>query len=126
MSDFHKYTLRLLLVFLGLSLIIPGLINLLRPSMGGDVIFAESISGKNHLRAVNAMIAALGVLALWACLDVVHSRQLVMGLGIMLFFLVFARSYSIIVDGMPSLTIISYLLIELLMAIIFLVWPPPK
>jgi len=120
----HKYTLWFLLVILGLSLIIPGLMNMLRPSMGGDVIFAESIDGKNHLRAINAMIAAIGVLALWACMDITNARQIVMGLGIILIFLVLARVYSLFTDGVPSFTILSYLIMELLMAIIFLLWPP--
>jgi len=99
---------------------------MLSPSMGGDVIFAESIGGKNHLRAVNAMMAAVGILAILACIDIKHSRQRLKGLCILLFFLVFARTYSIIVDGMPSYDIIVYLLIELIMAMVFLLWPPPK
>ena len=126
MTTLHKYTLWFLLTFLGLSLIIPGLMNMLRPSPEGDVIFAHSISGKNHLRAVNAMIAAVGVLAIRACIDVDHSRQLVLGLGIILLFLVLARVYSLFVDGIPSVNIIIYLLIEFIMAMVFLLWPPPK
>ena len=126
MTLVHKYTLWFLLGFLGLSLIIPGLMNMFRPSIGSDVVFAESISGKNHLRALNAMIAAMGVLSIWACFDLETSRRLVMGLGIILSFLVMGRIYSIFIDGMPSFSIIAYLIIELIMAIIFLAWPPAK
>lgn len=126
MTLFHKYTLSLLLLFLGLSLIIPGMINMLRPSLEGDVIFAETISGKNHLRAVNAMIASIGFLAILACIDIVHSRQMVIGLGIILLFLAAARSYSIIIDGIPSYSFIIYLIIESIMATLFILWPPPK
>jgi len=125
-TPLHKYTLAFLLLFLGLSLIIPGMMNMLRPSMSGDVIIAESISGKNHLRAVNAMIASIGILAIWACIDIAHSRQLVIGLGIVLLFLAAARTYSIIIDGIPSYSLIIYLIIESLMAILFILWPPPK
>lgn len=126
MTPAHKYTLWLLLGFLGLSLVIPGLINMLRPSMEGDVVYTDSISGRNHLRALNAMIAAVGVLAIGACFDINHSRRLVMALGLILLFIVLARAYSLFIDGMPSFSIIVYLLFELIMALVFLLWPPPQ
>ena len=121
----HKMVLYALLLMLGFSLLIPGLMNMFRPGMGGDVIFAETTDGKSHLRAVNGMIAALGSVSLWACIDIGRSRLIVLALGIVLTFLVVARAYSIIVDGMPGISSITYLAVEAVMAAIFLLWPPP-
>ena len=71
------------------------------------------------------MMAGLGILAFWACLDIEGSRCLVQGLGVIMAMLVMARGYSIVVDGMPGTMSMVYLFVELTLALVFLIWPPP-
>lgn len=125
MSFTHKLVLYGLLGFLGLSLLIPGLIELLKPKIGSSGLSAETLDAQNHLRAVSAMIAALGAIALWACFDLEHQRRLVLALGVVMAFLAIGRVYSLIVDGLPGPVSLAYLAIESLMAWVFLAWPPP-
>ncbi len=84
-----------------------------------------STDAKNQFRALHGMMAGLGILALWACLDIEGARALVMGLGVIMATLVVARGYSIIVDGMPGTMSMVYLVVELTLALVFLLWPPP-
>ena len=114
-----------LLGLLGLSLVIPGVIGVIRPSIGQSWLVAETIDAKNHLRAVNAMIAALGAVALWACWDLERSRLLVLALGVVMAALVAARLYSVVVDGAPGASSWVYLAVETVLAAAFLGWPPP-
>ena len=71
------------------------------------------------------MMAAFGMLALWACWDLERSRMLVMGLGLVLLVVVIARLYSILVDGPPGTISVTYLGIEAVFSAVFLFWPPP-
>ena len=80
---------------------------------------------RNQFRALHGMMAGLGILALWACLDIEGSRNLVLGLGVIMAMLVVARGYSIVVDGMPGTMSMVYLAAELTLALVFLLWPPP-
>ncbi len=121
----HKLVLYGLLGLLGLSLVIPGVIGVFRPGVGQAWLVAETIDAKNHLRAVNAMIAALGAVALWACWDLERSRLLVMALGVVMAALVAARVYSVVVDGVPGPSSWTYLAVESVLAGVFLGWPPP-
>lgn len=121
----HKIVLWGLLGFLGLSLVIPGVMNVARKSEGTVWLVAETVDAKSHLRALNAMMAALGVAALWACWDLARARVLVLGLGVVMAALVAARVYSIVVDGWPAKTTLVYLAVEAVMAAVFLLWPPP-
>lgn len=121
----HKVVLWGLLGFLGLSLLVPGVMNVLRKDEGTAWLIAETVDAKNHLRALNAMMAAVGAVALWACWDLERARLAVIGLGVVMAALVAARAYSILVDGMPGPTTLVYLAVEATMAAVFLAWPPP-
>ncbi|HEY4635958.1 MAG TPA: DUF4345 family protein [Rhodospirillales bacterium] len=78
----HKIVLWGLLGLLGLSLLVPGLMNVARKDEGTVWLIAETVDAKNHLRALNAMMAALGLIALWACWDLERARLAVIGLGV--------------------------------------------
>lgn len=121
----QKIVLWALLGFLGLSLLVPGVMNVVRKTEGTAWLIAETVDAKSHLRALNAMMAALGLVALWACWDLERARLAVLGLGVVMAALVAARIYSIVVDGMPSPTTLVYLAVEAAMAAVFLLWPPP-
>lgn len=125
MTLVHKIVLWGLLGLLGLSLLVPGLMNVARKDEGTVWLIAETVDAKNHLRALNAMMAALGLVALWACWDLERARLAVIGLGVVMAALVVARAYSIVVDGWPSTMTLVYLAVEVVMATLFLAWPPP-
>ena len=125
MTLVHKIVLWGLLGLLGLSLLVPGLMNVVRKDEGTVWLIAETVDAKNHLRALNAMMAALGLVALWACWDLERARLAVIGLGVVMAALVVARAYSIVVDGWPSTMTLVYLAVEVVMATLFLAWPPP-
>ena len=125
MTLVHKIVLWGLLGLLGLSLLVPGLMNVVRKDEGTVWLIAETVDAKNHLRALNAMMAALGLIALWACWDLERARLAVIGLGVVMAALVVARAYSIVVDGWPSPMTLVYLAVEVVMATLFLAWPPP-
>ena len=124
MTLIHKLVLYASLIFLGLSLAIPGLIEMFKTQQGSSGFLPETIDAKNHFRALNGMMIGVGIIALWACIDLAHSKVLIFMLGCILLLVVTARLYSFIVDGSPGLTTWFYLIIELLLAIIFLTWPP--
>ena len=125
MTLLHKVVLYGLLGVLGLSLVGPGLAGVFKPDAGRTWLIGETIDARNHLRALNAMMAAMGVIALWACWDLERARMLVLGLGVILAALVVARTYSIAVDGVPGAWTLVYLAVEAVMAVVFLAWPPP-
>ena len=125
MSATHMSVLYALLSMLGLSLIFPGLAGVFRPKIGRTWLIAEKADAKNHLRGLNAMMTALGMVALWACWDLEGSRLLVLALGVVMAALVVARLYSWLIDGPPGATSHTYLVIEALLAAVFLFWPPP-
>ena len=124
MTIFHRLLLYSLLIFLGISLIIPGLIEMFKLNIGKSWIICENIDAKNHLRSFNAMMTAVGLIAVWACFNLDHSRLLVIALGIVMMLLVVSRVYSIIVDCMPGSKTLLYLAIETGLALVFLVLPP--
>jgi len=114
-----------LLVLLGLSLIGPGLAGAFRPGIGRTWLIADASDAKSHLRGLNAMMAGLGMVALWACWDLENARGLVLALGLVMAVLVVTRLYSLLVDGLPGSNTIIYLGVEVLLAAVFLGWPPP-
>ena len=65
-----------------MSLVIPGVVGMFKPGIGRTWLVAENVDAKNHLRALNAMMAALGAVALYACWDLERSRLLVLALGV--------------------------------------------
>lgn len=125
MSAVHQAILYVSLVFLGLSLALPGLMDTLRPTTGGKWLIAADVDAKGHLRGLNGMMTAIGVIALWACWDLPNARSLVEGLGAVMVFVAAARIYSMVVDGFPNLTGKLYLGVEAALGTIFLGWPPP-
>jgi hypothetical protein len=124
MSALHQLTLYVSLGFLGLSLLIPGLADAFRLKTGRWLVAAD-VNARNHLRALNGMMAAVGMIALWACWHLATARPLVTALGTLMVFLVAARIYSMIVDGIPGLANNVYLGVEAALGTIFLGWPPP-
>ena len=114
-----------LLVLLGFGLVGPGLVGVFGPKLGRTWLIAEKADAKNHLRGLNAMMTALGMVALWACWDLENSRLLVLVLGVVMAALVVARLYSLLIDGPPGSTTLTYLAAEVLLAVVFLFWPPP-
>ncbi len=125
MGSAHMAVLYSLLGLLGLSLIGPGLAGAFRPGIGRTWLIAEAPDARNHLRGLNAMMAALGMIALWACWDLENSRKLVLALGVVMAVLILTRLYSLLVDGAPGSTTLVYLGVEVLLCGVFLGWPPP-
>lgn len=103
MSAIHQVTLYVSLVFLGLSLLIPGLMDTFRVATGSNWLIAADVDAKNHLRGLSGIMAAVGAIALWACWDLPTARSLVQALGMVMVFVVAARASSMAVDGIPSL-----------------------
>ena len=120
MSFVHQTILYSLLVFLGASLLLPGLSGIFKRSIGSTSLVAEDVDAHNHLRALNGMMAALGMIALWACWDLQSARSLVQALGVLMVVLVPARIYSMAVDGMPGMTTRLYLGAEAVLGTVFL------
>ena len=125
MSAVHQAILYVSLVFLGLSLVVPGLTDTLRTATGSKWLIAADVDAKGHLRGLNGMMTAIGAIALWACWDLPNARSLVEALGAVMVFVAAARAYSLAVDGFPNLTGKLYLGVEAALGAIFLAWPPP-
>jgi len=126
MGMLHKMVLYGLLGFLSISLVVPGLVELFKPQPGSPGMVLASLDAKNQFRALQGMMVGLGILALWACLDLEHAHMLVLTLGVVLSVPVVARLYSLVVDGMPGFMTLVYLAVEGVMAVVFLIWPPPQ
>ncbi|MCU7873134.1 MAG: DUF4345 domain-containing protein [Candidatus Thiodiazotropha sp. (ex Lucinoma borealis)] len=122
MRKLHKLILTVLLICFGLSLLIPGIVEML--SLGLVTSDVESISQTNQRRALHGMMAGLGLLSCMACFRLAQARVLVMGIGFTLVLVVTGRLYSLIIDGMPDKATLFYLVIETLLALIFLLLPP--
>ncbi len=121
----HKLVLYVLLGFLGISLVFPALMELFKMPPGSSDFMLTTTDARNQFRALHGMMLGLGIIALWACLDIESSRGLVQGLGVIMAMLVIARGYSILADGMPGIMSMVYLVVELALAMVFLLWPPP-
>lgn len=124
MGALHQTILYASLVFLGLSLTIPGLIETLRPTTGSRWLIAADLNAKGHLRGLNGAMTAVGMIALWACWDLQNARSLVEALGAVMVFVAAARIYSMAVDGFPTLAGKLYLGVEAGLGVIFVGWPP--
>jgi hypothetical protein len=125
MTLVHQVTLYLSLGFLGFSLLIPGLAGVFQATTGHKWLVARNVDAANHLRALNGMMAALGMISLWTCWDLPRARVLVEVLGALMVFLVIARVFSTVVDGVPGRASKIYLGVEAMLGAIFLAWPPP-
>jgi hypothetical protein len=67
--------LYLSLGFLGFSLLIPRLTGVFRASTGHKWLVARNVDAENHLRALNGIMAALGMISLWSCWDLPRARS---------------------------------------------------
>ncbi|WP_426415083.1 DUF4345 domain-containing protein [Aestuariirhabdus sp. LZHN29] len=121
----HKLVLYGLLGSLALSLVLPGLVELLRVPPGTPGLALETADGKNQFRALHGMMVGVGLLALWACVDLDNARLLVMAIGAVLAVSALGRGYSLWADGVPGAMSQLYLVVELVIAAVFLLWPPP-
>jgi hypothetical protein len=121
----HQAILYVSLVFLGVSLVVPGLMDTLGTTTGSKWLIAADVDAKGHLRGLNGMMTAIGAIAIWACWDLPNARSLVEALGAVMVFVAAARIYSTVVDGFPNLTGKLYLGVEAALGTIFLGWPPP-
>ncbi|MCU7864603.1 MAG: DUF4345 domain-containing protein [Candidatus Thiodiazotropha sp. (ex Lucinoma borealis)] len=109
------------IICFGLSLLIPGIVEMLSLELVTSDV--ESISQTNQRRALHGMMAGLGLLSCMACFRLAQARVLVMGIGFTLVLVVTGRLYSLIIDGMPDKATLFYLVIETLLALIFLLLP---
>lgn len=125
MSLGHMGVLYCLLVLLGIGLLGPGLAGVFQIKIGRTWLVADATDARSHLRGLNATMASVGMLALWACWDLESSRMLVLALGVVMAAVVVSRLYSLLVDGLPGSTSLIYLAIEALLGGVFLLWPPP-
>ncbi|MCU7810398.1 MAG: DUF4345 domain-containing protein [Candidatus Thiodiazotropha sp. (ex Notomyrtea botanica)] len=123
MQKIHKLALQLLLFIFGVSLLVPGMVEMFSLSLA--VTDEEAISQTNQSRALHGMMAGLGLLSCIACFYLEQARILVMGIGFTLVLVVVGRLYSLAIDGLPDRVTLLYLVIELLLALIFLFLPPP-
>ena len=124
MSLIHKLVLYSSLRFVGISLVIPGLIEIIKTQPGSPGLVPETRAAKNQFRALHGMMTGIGLMALAACIELEKARFLVLSLEWILLLVFAARLYSIIIDGLPEFMSGVYASLELLLAIIFLIWPP--
>jgi hypothetical protein len=124
MTRSHRRVLTGALLLLGLSLFLPGVLQLLDPQTGTSWLIAENRDALNHLRALNGMMASIGLISLWACWRLQYSRQLVMILGWLMLALVASRLCAIALDGLPGFMTWFYLMVEGVLMGLFLFWPP--
>jgi hypothetical protein len=66
----HKLVLYGLLGSLGINLVFPGLMELFKVQPGSSDLVLTTTDAKNQFRALHGMMAGLGMLAFWACLDI--------------------------------------------------------
>jgi uncharacterized protein (DUF1786 family) len=117
---------RAVLVLLGISLLLPGLSELFPVSIQWHGVVPEMIEAKHQFRVLHAMMAALGIVALYSCIDIVRNQLLIRVLAVVLSCVVMARFYSMFVDGVPGALTLAYLAIEVVMIVILFRWVPTK
>lgn len=126
MNRLHKFSLCGLLLFLGVSLVVPGLMEMLRFESSFSPVVITTVDVRNQYRALHGMMVGLGLLAMTACFNLERARNLVLWLGTTMALLVIARIYSLIVDGIPGTMTLIYLFIEAVLAMVFLLYPPAQ
>ncbi|MCG8427587.1 MAG: DUF4345 family protein, partial [Chromatiales bacterium] len=84
MTPFHKMILCGLLLFLGISLLFPGGIELFRLQAGIPGLEPAGIDALNHFRTLHGMMTGLGIVALWACWNIEQSPELLLGLAVII------------------------------------------
>jgi len=126
MSLGQKLILYATLGLLCLSLLLPGLWEVFRSSPGHPHLLAQHVDALNQLRAYNGMVAAVGLLSGIAIFNIESNRTLILTLAFILIFLTISRLISVLIDGMPGLWTLIYIVIESLIALILFVFRPPK
>lgn len=124
MDLIHKVVLYAALGFLGLSLVLPGLHEIIKTIPDNAPYAPETADAKNQFRALNGMMMGVGIMAFWICFYLEESRNLIIVLGYIVLMVAAARIYSIVVDGFPSAKTWAYMVIELVLGSLFLMWPP--
>ena len=124
MSIAHKLVLYAALLFVGISLIVPGLLEIIKTQAGIPGLIPETVVAKNQFRALHGMMLGLGLLAIWACMDLADAKHLVMAIGLVLLMVALARIYSFWNDGAPDAASFIYVALELSFAGLFMLWPP--
>lgn len=122
----HKLILYVTLAFLCLSLMGPGLWELFRNSPGSPGLVAQHVDALNQLRAYNGMVTAVGFMSGFAMIKIEQNRTLVFTLAIIMLFLATSRIISILIDGVPGFVALSYLGVEILIAVILFIFLPAK
>lgn len=106
------------MIFLGLSLLIPGIYHVLWLYPQDNLISANTTEGLNQIRALNAMMAAIGIMSLW-CLRKPREKLVVLkGIALILAVVSVGRFYSLLVDGLSNTLYTTYLTIEILLIMI--------
>lgn len=121
MSITHKLVLYAALLFVGSTLVVPGLLEIIKNQAGIPGLVPETAAAKNQFRALQGMMVGL---AFWACLDLPGAKNLVMAIGLVLLVVALSRIYSFWHDGLPGMAVRFYAALELLFAGLFLLWPP--
>jgi len=122
----HKLILYVTLGSLCLSLIVPGLWEVFRDNPGSPGLIAQHVDALNQLRAYNGMITAIGFMSGVAIINIERNRTLILILATLLLFLALSRLISLLLDGLPGLVTLTYLVMEVLISVILFVFVPPK
>ena len=111
------------LLFLAVCLTYPGLMGIFNSSMQYHGLIAQNIDALNQLKSFYSLLLAIGLIALWCSYKPEKKRDLIIALGLIMVLSAISRGYSLIFDGMPSTETVVYLIVELLLAIIFISLP---
>jgi len=122
----HKRILYVTLAFLCLSLMVPGLWEVFRHNPGSPGLIAQHVDALNQLRAYNGMMTAVGFMSGVAIINMERNRTLILVLATLLLFLALSRLISLLLDGLPGLVTLTYLIMEVLISVILFVFMPPK
>lgn len=126
MSMQPSIVLRVSLLFLGLALLIPGLFHAFFLYPFSHLISPSKIEGINQLRALNGMMAAVGMLCLWCIKDTARKYPVLHGLALILLVVSICRIYSLFMDGISNFLYLGYLGIEIVLAVVLLYFSTAK
>ena len=126
MPFFHKLILYITLGFLCLSLMLPGLWEVLRSTPNQSGLVAQHVDALHQLRAYNGMVAAVGFISGITIFNLERNRDLIIVLAMIMLFLATSRTISLFFDGVPGLLTLVYILTEILIAMILFVFLPPN
>jgi len=105
---------------------VPGLWEVFRHNPGSPGLIAQHVDALNQLRAYNGMMTAVGFMSGVAIINMERNRTLILVLATLLLFLALSRLISLLLDGLPGLVTLTYLIMEVLISVILFVFMPPK